>query len=96
MGGICNGKKKEETQKNILVRLRRIEGQVRGVQRMIEADAGCGEILNQIAAIKSAVTQVGIIMFETHASECLLKAVNNDGKDEDLQEILKMMGRLIK
>ncbi|MDD3268711.1 MAG: metal-sensitive transcriptional regulator [Syntrophomonadaceae bacterium] len=87
---------KKDLQKKIVVRLRRIEGQVRGVQGMIEAEADCGQILNQIAAIKSAVNQVGILMFENHARECILQAMSEDQQDERFQEIVKMMGRLIK
>lgn len=86
----------KDTRKSILVRLRRIEGQVRGVQRMIEDGADCGEILNQIAAIKAAVSQAGILVFENHAHECILKAMNEDQQEENLKDIVNMMGRLIK
>ncbi|MEN6326212.1 MAG: metal-sensitive transcriptional regulator [Syntrophomonas sp.] len=87
---------KKDIQKKIIVRLRRIEGQVRGVQGMIEAQADCGEILNQIAAIKSAVNQVGILMFENHARECIFRAMDEDQQEDNFQEIVTMMGRLIK
>ncbi len=87
---------KKDIQKKILVRLRRIEGQVRGVQGMIEAEADCGEILNQIAAIKSAVNQVGILMFENHARECIFRAMGDEQQEDNFQEIVTMMGRLIK
>lgn len=87
---------KKDVQKKILIRLRRIEGQVRGVQGMIESEADCGEILNQIAAIKSAVNQVGILMFESHARECIFLAMGEDQQEENFQEIVTMMGRLIK
>ena len=53
-----------DRRKSVISRLRRIEGQVRGVQRMIEEEGDCGEILNQIAAIKSAVNHAGIVIFE--------------------------------
>lgn len=85
-----------KNKENILVRLRRIEGQVRGVQRMIEEEAECSQILNQIAAIKSAVNQAGILVFEHHARECLLEAAQDNAPEENIGEIVTLMGRLIK
>jgi DNA-binding FrmR family transcriptional regulator len=85
-----------EKKKRVISRLRRIEGQVRGVQRMIEEDADCGEILNQIAAIKSAVHHAGIILFETHAQECIAKALQEGDQEQSFEEMVRVMGRFIK
>ncbi|MDD2510680.1 MAG: metal-sensitive transcriptional regulator [Syntrophomonas sp.] len=89
-------KNNEKTRKNVLVRLRRIEGQVRGIQRMMEEEADCMDILTQISAVKSAINQVGIIIFEKHAQECIVKAMDEDRQEENLKEIVNVMGRLIK
>ncbi|HAA09566.1 MAG: metal-sensitive transcriptional regulator [Syntrophomonadaceae bacterium] len=86
----------EDARRNILMRLRRIEGQVRGVQRMVEQEADCGEILTQVAAIKSAVNQVGLLVFENHAQDCLASITQGDSDEEGLKEIVAMMGRLIR
>jgi len=80
----------------IIARLKRIEGQVRGVQRMIEEEADCGEILNQIAAVKSATHHVGILMFENHAQDCIAKAMQLGENEPDIDELIKVMGRFIK
>ena len=85
-----------EVRKKVIARLRRIEGQVRGVQRMIEEEADCGEILNQIAAIKSAVHHAGIIMFENHAQECIARSLQQGDHDQNFEEMVKVMGRFIK
>lgn len=85
-----------DPRKSILLRLKRIEGQVRGVQRMIEAEEDCSEIMNQIAAIKSAVNQVGILVFESHARECIYKSMHEEENEHSFNEIVKMMGRFIK
>ena len=85
-----------DPKKNLLLRLKRIEGQVRGVQRMIEAEDECSEIMNQIAAIKSAINQVGILVFENHARECIYKSINEEDNEQSFNEIVKMMGRFIK
>lgn len=86
----------KDIRKKVIARLKRIEGQVRGVQRMIADEADCGEILNQIAAIKSAVHHAGIIMFENHAQQCIAKSLQQGNQDENFEEIVKVMGRFIK
>ncbi len=87
---------KADNQKDILMRLRRIEGQVRGVQRMVENEAECTEILNQIAAIRAAVNKVGIMVFECHAHDCLDNALDEQSNSEVFHEIMTTMSRLIK
>lgn len=57
--------------KDILGRLRRIEGQIRGIQRMVEEEAPCLDILTQVAAVTSAIKKVGIIIIRTYMEECL-------------------------
>ncbi|MDD4171542.1 MAG: metal-sensitive transcriptional regulator [Syntrophomonas sp.] len=85
-----------ETRRKIISRLRRIEGQVRGVQRMVEEEADCGEILNQIAAIKSAVHHAGVLMFENHAQECIARSLKEGDQERSFDEIVRVMGRFIK
>ncbi len=85
-----------DVRKKVITRLKRIEGQVRGVQRMIDAEADCSEVLNQMAAIKSAIHHAGIIMFENHARECISKSLTEADHERDFEEIVKVMGRLIK
>lgn len=56
---------------DVLLRLRRIEGQVRGVQRMVEEGRDCREIVNQVAAIKAALTSVSTVVLECYTRNCL-------------------------
>ena len=65
---------KDELQK----RLRRIEGQVRGVQKMLDEERDCHEIIQQLAAIRSAVQGASLIFMKQYASDCLLNADNSD------------------
>lgn len=60
----------EETAR-ILNRLRRVEGQTRGLQRMIEDDRSCEEVFTQLAAVKAALDQVGILLISLKMRECL-------------------------
>lgn len=85
----------KESRQAVITRLRRIEGQVRGIQKMIEEEKDCREILTQIAAVKSAISQVGIIVFENHAYQCIAKAIDENA-DDNFHEIVDMMGKLIK
>lgn len=58
------------TDADLIRRLRRIEGQVRGVQRMIEEGRGCPEVLVQLAAVREAVNKVGVLMMALHMERC--------------------------
>jgi len=59
------------TQAEVLLRLRRIEGQVRGIQRMVEANRDCCDVVVQLAAVKAAVASLNTLVAETYARECL-------------------------
>lgn len=78
----------------LLVRLRRIEGQVRGVQRMVEDDRYCVEILVQIAAIKAAVDKVASGLLEGHVRGCVAKAITEGHGDEAVSELMEVVGKL--
>jgi len=61
----------ERPKKEILARLKRIEGQLRGLQRMVEEGAACPDILTQVAAATAAIKKVGAIIIQAHLEECL-------------------------
>src|SRR3954447_2171937 len=71
--------KKDAVQK----RLRRIEGQVRGLQRMVDEDKYCIEVLDQIAAVTKALQAVAIELLDDHLSHCVVDAVNVGGTEAD-------------
>ncbi len=78
---------------DLLRRLKRIEGQVRGIQKMIQEDRYCVDILVQVAAIKSAVHQVGLSILESHTRGCVADALanqaNGDQKIDELMEVIR-------
>ncbi len=77
-----------------LVALRRIEGQVRGVQRMIEERKYCIDILNQIYAVKGALGRVEESILEKHFRNCVTEAVTNSSereKQQKMDEIFKLI-----
>lgn len=75
----------DETRGEISKRLRRIEGQVRGIQRMIEEDRACRDVLDQLAAIQQAVRGVSGIVAQKYALECI-ESVQENQSDEHSQE----------
>lgn len=74
-----------ETRDDIVKRLRRIEGQVRGIQRMIDEDRACRDVLDQLASIQQAVRGVSGIVAQKYALECISSAQENVS-DEHAQE----------
>ncbi len=61
----------QQAKAEMIKRLKRIEGQTRGVQKMVEEDRGCAEILHQLTAINEAVRSVSVMLAEEYAVECL-------------------------
>jgi len=86
--------KKNPSHEDNLVALRRIEGQVRGVQRMVENRKYCIDILNQIYAVKGALARVEEKILEKHFQHCVTEAVKGSSKKEKqkkLNEILNLI-----
>ncbi|MGD2104374.1 MAG: metal-sensitive transcriptional regulator [Anaerolineae bacterium] len=75
-----------KAKKKLLRRVRRIEGQARGVARMIEDDRDCSEILQQLAAVRSAAHQATIALVRSYASECVV----SDASAEEIADALEM------
>ena len=78
-------------------RLRRIEGQVRGVQRMVDEEAYCVDVLTQIASVVSALEKVGTILLKDHAEHCVREAVEDGSKaDEKVEECAVAVERFLR
>jgi DNA-binding FrmR family transcriptional regulator len=82
----------------VLRRLRRIEGQVRGVQRMVENDRYCIDVLDQVAAITRALQAVALELLSDHLSHCVAGAVRDGGTDAaaKLDEASAAIARLVR
>jgi len=74
---------------DVLVRLRRIEGQVRGVQRMVEEERSCREIVNQLAAVKAAIASLNGVVVECYARDCLGDV--DATRDETVAELMDVV-----
>ncbi|MBP2078439.1 metal-sensitive transcriptional regulator [Oceanobacillus polygoni] len=75
----------------IVNRLKRIEGQVRGIQKMVDEDRYCVDVLVQISAINAALKKVGFSMVERHAKHCVAHAIQDRKGDAAIEELLDVM-----
>jgi len=74
----------------VLNRLRRIEGQVRGLQRMIDEGKDCESVLNQLAAVKSALDRVGIFLISHRMKECLTQDSRTDVNEDAMEQAFEI------
>ena len=94
----CSGKSKESSEKeykDLLNRLSRIEGQVRGVKAMVERDAYCTDIITQVSAINSALNSFNKVLLANHIKTCVTKDIK-DGKEETVDELVATLQKLMK
>lgn len=79
--------------KELLNRLRRIEGQARGLQRLVEGEAYCLDILQQVEAMTAAADQVAMLVLEDHIDGCLTHAVETGQGEPYVQEVMQVVRR---
>jgi CsoR family transcriptional regulator, copper-sensing transcriptional repressor len=82
----------EEHKGDVLARLRRVEGQIRGLQRMVEEDAYCIDILTQVSAATSAVKKVAVVLLDDHIRHCATEGA----REERVSEATSAIERLIR
>jgi CsoR family transcriptional regulator, copper-sensing transcriptional repressor len=88
----------EDTRPAVLARLRRIEGQVRGLTKMVEADRYCIEVLDQVASATRALQAVALELLSAHLSHCVADAITEGGAEADtkVKEASAAIARLVK
>jgi CsoR family transcriptional regulator, copper-sensing transcriptional repressor len=82
--------------KDLQNRLRRIEGQVKGVEKMLDAEANCKDVLIQIAAIRSALNKVGGIVLESYAKDCIDTTEGNCFPKDKIDDMMSALLMFIK
>lgn len=89
---------KSQHKENLGNRLRRIEGQVRGVQRMVDQEAYCIDILTQISSLISASEKVATILLKDHVEHCVRRSVEEGGEaaDEKIEELTAAVERFLR
>ena len=77
----------------LLKRLRRMEGQVRGLQQMVEDDRYCLDVLQQVNALTAAAREVALIVLEDHVRGCVVDAVKEENADPAIKEMMTVLGK---
>ena len=80
----------------INLRLRKIEGQVKGIQKMVNEDKPCEDILIQIGAVKSALHKTGQIILEGHMHHCILNGIKHGKEDEAINNLISALNQFSK
>ena len=94
----CSHKTKDRSQeeyKNLLNRLNRIEGQIRGIKNMVEKDAYCTDILVQVAAANAALNSFSKVLLANHMRTCVVDDIRA-GKDETIDELVATIQKLMR
>ena len=94
----CCYKTKERSEKeykDLINRLNRIEGQIRGIKGMIEKDAYCTDILTQVSAVSAALNSFNRVLLSNHIKTCVINDIR-EGKEETVDELLVTLQKLMK
>ncbi len=94
----CCQKTKERSEKeykDLVNRLSRIEGQIRGVKRMLDENAYCTDILMQVSAVNAALNSFNKVLLANHIKTCVTKDIQ-DGKEETVDELVATLQKLMK
>lgn len=94
----CGHKSKERSEKeyrDLLNRLSRIEGQVRGIRKMVESDCYCTDILIQVSAVNAALNSFNKVLLANHIRTCVAEDIR-DGKEETIDELVATLQKLMR
>src|ERR687894_1420863 len=95
--GSVHGYIKAKDKAKVQNRLRRIEGQVRGVQRMVDEEAYCVDVLTQISSVVSAMEKVGALLLKDHVEHCVRESIEKgEGADEKIEELTSAVERFLR
>ncbi len=84
------------TKEELLARLKRIEGQIRGIEAMVQADRYCIDVLTQISAARAALDKVALGLLDDHAHHCVIGAESAQERDDKTAELMDAVGRLMR
>ena len=80
----------------VQARLRRIEGQIRGVQKMVDEDRYCIDVLTQVSAVKAALDAVALVLLQDHTEHCVVGAIQAGDGSEKVRELNDAVERLVR
>jgi DNA-binding FrmR family transcriptional regulator len=80
----------------VAARLHRIEGQIRGIQKMVDEDRYCIDVLTQVNAVKAALASVALVLLEDHMDHCVTEAIRSGDGKEKIREVTSTIERFVK
>lgn len=86
----------EQVKKDSLARLKKIEGQVKGVQKMVEQEKYCIDIINQITAVRRALDVVSLKVMKRHIQSCVTEAIKQNRPQEKVDELMETIYKFVK
>lgn len=89
-------KRTDKEKKELVTRLSRIEGQVRGIQKMIEEDRYCIDVLTQLSAAKAALDKTILQVLKDHSRGCVVEAIKQERGDEAIDELISVLDKFLK
>jgi DNA-binding FrmR family transcriptional regulator len=84
------------TKHELVTRLRRIEGQIRGIERMVEDDRYCIDVLTQISAVQAALDKVALRLLDDHARHCVVGGASEESPEKLTDELMAAVARLMR
>lgn len=86
----------QDAKENTIKRLNRIEGQIKGLKKMIEQGHYCIDLIDQINAVRRALEQVALIIMKRHVESCVVDAINTEGGKNKIDELIRTIDRFIR
>lgn len=82
--------------KELLTGLKTVEGQVRGIAKMVEDDRYCVDILVQLAAVRAQVNKIGLTVLESHTNGCVSRAIKDGHGEDSIKELMDIVSKFVK
>lgn len=92
---ITNVDEHNKNKKDLITRLNKIEGQIRGIKKMVEEDTYCDDVLNQVSSAKAALNGLSKALLERHINTCVIEKIKND-ETEVVKELLATLNKMLK
>lgn len=86
----------ENIKDDVLLRLKTIKGHIAGIEKMVEENKACPDVLLQIAAVRSSLEKVGLYIVNEHAQECMMSSKDGKISFEDMEGIIKLLEKFLK
>lgn len=82
--------------KKLIARINRIEGQVRGIKKMMENGECCDDVLNQISSVRAALGGLSKVILENHLKKCVVNGVKQGEEEKTIDELIYILGKMLK